>query len=508
MIETGKGAGNLPRKARLLRSARSIAVVAVILNLATPQAFAQYSGMSMRTGPNMNVGPRINVNPTIRYSPNIRYDGYDRVRPRPRPYIVREYDDGPPPDYYGDLPPKHPKKSQPSKSAAKKKSSPVASDDTYVAKEVLIEIAGNPTDAQVDQIARRHRLTRLQSQSFSLTNSTFFRWRISDRRSVDTVVRELVAGGNVKAAQRNNIFKLQQNAPSTAAKSQGDPVQYALAKMRLPEAHALSVGADVTIAVIDSGIDVTHPELAGVITGTFDALNNGEGPHPHGTSIAGVIASHARLMGTAPSSHLLAIRAFGSQKSGAESTSFLILKSLDYALAKNARIINMSFAGPHDPAMERGLAAAAAKGIVLVAAAGNAGVKSPPLYPAADRNVIAVTATDQSDRLFAQSNRGSYVAISAPGVDILSPAPDGKYQMSSGTSLSAAYVSGVAALIIARNPEISSTDVRTTLISTARDLGPKGRDDQFGAGQADAFGAVSAVTPAPVAAASDDTSKR
>jgi subtilisin family serine protease len=277
--------------------------------------------------------------------------------------------------------------------------------------------------------------------------------------------------------------------------------------MRLPEAHALSVGADVTIAVIDSGIDVTHPELAGVITGTFDALNNGEGPHPHGTSIAGVIASHARLMGTAPSSHLLAIRAFGSQKSGAEGTSFLILKSLDYALAKNAKIINMSFAGPHDPAMERGLAVAAAKGIVLVAAAGNAGAKSPPLYPAADRNVIAVTATDQSDKLFAQSNRGSYVAISAPGVDILSPAPDGKYQMSSGTSLSAAYVSGVAALMIARNPEISSAEVRATLTSTARDLGPKGRDDQFGAGQADAFSAVSAVMPAPVAAASD-TSKR
>lgn len=490
MIEMGNSKRNLTRKARLTRSARwSIAIVAGILSLATPQAFAQYSGMSMRTGPSMNVGPRININPTIRYSPNVQYDGYNDSGPRPRG--MRDLNQGPP--------------DEPRRRPTKAKSTPAA-DGTYVAKEVLIEIAGNPTDAQADALARRHRLTRVQSQNFPLTDSTFFRWRITDARSVDTVVRELVAGGNVKAAQRNNIFKLQQSA-TPAAKSEGDPLQYALAKMRLPEAHALSVGADVTIAVIDSGIDVTHPELAGVITGTFDALNNGEGPHPHGTSIAGVIASHARLMGTAPSSHLLAIRAFGSQKSGAESTSFLILKSLDYALAKNAKIINMSFAGPHDPAMERGLAVAAAKGIVLVAAAGNAGAKSPPLYPAADRNVIAVTATDQSDKLFAQSNRGSYVAISAPGVDILSPAPDGKYQMSSGTSLSAAYVSGVAALMIARNPEISSADVRATLTSTARDLGPKGRDDQFGAGQADAFSAVSAVMPAPVAAASD-TSKR
>ncbi|CAN5133261.1 S8 family serine peptidase [soil metagenome] len=503
MIETGKSKQGFLRKARLMRSARSIAVLALVFNLAARQAFAQYSGMSMRTGPSINVGPRLNINPTIR--PNIGYDGYDRVRPKSRPDIVREYD-GPPVDYYDDASPKYRKK-QPNKNAGKK-SGPAVADNTYVAKEVLIEIAGTPTDAEADQIARRHRLTRVQSQSFPLTNSTFFRWRITDGRSVDTVVRELTAGGNVKAAQRNNIFKLQQNAAAAAVKPEGDPVQYALAKMRLPEAHTLSVGADVTIAVIDSGIDVTHPELAGVITGTFDALNNGEGPHLHGTSIAGVIASHARLMGTAPSSHLLAIRAFGSQKSGAESTSFLILKSLDYALAKNAQIINMSFAGPHDPAMERGLAVAAAKGVVLVAAAGNAGAKSPPLYPAADRNVIAVTAIDQSDNLFVQSNRGSYVAISAPGVDILSPAPDGKYQMSSGTSLSAAYVSGVAALMIARNPEIKSADVRATLMSTARDLGPKGRDDQFGAGQADAFSAVSAVTPAPMAAASDGSAKR
>ena len=506
MSEIGKGKQGFMRKARLMRSARSIAVLALVFNLAAPQAFAQYNGAGMRAGPSINVGPRINMNPTIR--PNIGYDGYDRVRPRPRPrpHIVHEYDDGPPVDYYDDVSPKYRKK-QPNKSAGKK-SAPAAADNTYVAKEVLIEVSGTPTDAEADQIARRHRLTRVQSQNFPLTNSTFFRWRITDGRSVDTVVRELTVGGNVKAAQRNNIFKLQQNAAAAAAKPEGDPVQYALGKMRLPEAHTLSVGADVTIAVIDSGIDVTHPELAGVITGTFDALNNGEGPHPHGTSIAGVIASHARLMGTAPSAHLLAIRAFGSQKSGAESTSFLILKSLDYALAKNAQIINMSFAGPHDPAMERGLAAAAAKGIVLVAAAGNAGVKSPPLYPAADRNVIAVTAIDQSDKLFAPSNRGSYVAIAAPGVDILSPAPDGKYQMSSGTSLSAAYVSGVAALMIARNPDISSTDVRATLMSTARDLGPKGRDDQFGAGQADAFSAVSAVTPAPMAAASDGSAKR
>jgi subtilisin family serine protease len=184
-----------------------------------------------------------------------------------------------------------------------------------------------------------------------------------------------------------------------------------------------------------------------------------------------------------------------------------VIKSLDYAVSNRAQIVNMSFAGPKDKAIQRSLEAAAKKGIVLIAAAGNAGAKSPPLFPAADRNVIAVSATDQSDQLFTASNRGRYIAISAPGVDILSAAPDGKYQILSGTSLSAAYVSGVAALMISRSPEITSSDVRAILLSTARDLGPPGRDDQFGAGQVDALSAVSAVA-APIATASDRPATR
>lgn len=180
--------------------------------------------------------------------------------------------------------------------------------------------------------------------------------------------------------------------------------------------------------------------------------------------------------------------------SGAESTSFVILKSLDYAAAHDARIVNMSFAGPRDPLVERGVAAAAAKGMVLVAASGNAGPKSPPLYPAANPRVIAVSATDAADRLFPASNRGGHIAVAAPGVDIFLPAPDGKYQMTSGTSFSAAYVSGLAALMLERNPEIKPDELRAILTRTARDLGAPGRDDLFGAGEADAFGAVSAVT--------------
>ena len=353
--------------------------------------------------------------------------------------------------------------------------------------------------SQADELARRHRLTRLASQNFPLVGATIGLFRITDGRTVDVVSRELERDG-VRSAQPNFRYVLQEQQ---AVLTEGDPAQYALATLRLPEAHTLAHGANVTIAVIDSGIDLKHPELAGAISDSFDALGSKEGPHVHGTGIAGVIVAHARLMGSAPAANIVAIRAFATAPSGAESTSFVVLKALDYAASHGAQIVNMSFAGPKDALIERGIAAAASKGIVMVAAAGNAGPKSPPLYPAANPNVIAVSATDAHDKLFAASNRGSHIAIAAPGVDIFLPAPDEKYQMTSGTSFSAAYISGLVALMLERNPALKPEEVRATLMKTARDLGSPGRDDLFGAGEADAFAAVSAVASAPVAAVSD-----
>jgi subtilisin family serine protease len=364
----------------------------------------------------------------------------------------------------------------------------------YLGDQIIAEI----DSSQADELARRHRLTRIASQDFPLIGSAMSLFRITGRRSAENVRTELAAAG-VRAVHLNFRYVLQDRK---SAPAEGDPAQYALAKLRLPEAHALSRGANVTVAVIDSGIDVAHPELAGAIAESFDALGAKEGPHVHGTGIAGAIVSNARLMGSAPKARLLAIRAFGAAPSGAESTSFVILKSLDFAASHGAQIVNMSFAGPKDPLLERGIAAAATKGMVLVAAGGNVGPKSPPLYPAANSNVIAVSATDAHDRLFPASNRGSHIAVAAPGVDIFLPAPDGKYQMTSGTSFSAAYISGLAALMMARKPGLAPAEVRAILIKTARDLGRPGRDDSFGAGEADALGAVTAVLDAavPVAA--------
>jgi subtilisin family serine protease len=376
----------------------------------------------------------------------------------------------------------------------------------HVTDEVLVEIAGLPSEQVIDDLARRHALGRLEAQAFNLTNSTFLRLRISDGRSVETVLRQLQADPSIRSFQANFLFALSGNETASApadASPVGDPAQYTLAKLRIPLAHSLAKGDRVLVAVIDSGIDANHPEISSVIADRYDALDSGEPAHDHGTAIAGAIAAQSRLRGVAPAANILAIRAFGSSAKTAEGTTFAILKGLDWAISKNARIINMSFAGPQDPALSRALAAARHRGAILIAAAGNAGAKSPPLYPAADPNVIAVTATDANDKLFGASNRGDHIAVAAPGVDILLPAPDANYQMSSGTSFAAAHISGVAALLLERKAALSADAVRKILVSTARDLGPKGRDRDFGAGLADAYlalenadGAVASSTAA------------
>src|SRR4051794_36526576 len=121
--------------------------------------------------------------------------------------------------------------------------------------------------------------------------------------------------------------------------------------------------------------------------------------------------------------------------------------------------------------------------------------RDPPHYIPPPTNVIAVSATDSQDKLFSASNRGGHIAIAAPGVDIFLPTPGDKYQMTSGTSFSAAYISGIVALMLERNPALKPAEVRATLMKTARDLGAPGRDDLFGAGEADAYAAAAAAVP-------------
>jgi subtilisin family serine protease len=362
-----------------------------------------------------------------------------------------------------------------------------------VPNEVVIEVATNVSPQTIAALLRRHGLTQLEQINLQFSNTSIRRLRINNRRPVPVVVRALAAEGFT--VQPNLIASLQE--ASTAPAAPGCNLdQYALAQMRLTEAHTLANGHRVLIAVIDGGVDTQHPELAGLILDTYDAIGTGDRIHAHGTSIVGAIAARARLRGTAPGAHILAARAFGTQRTSMDGTSTDIIKAIEWSMSRGARIINMSFAGDLDPAIERRLNQARARGIILVAAAGNAGPTSRPLFPAANPAVIAVTATDEDDNLYRMAVRGNHIAIAAPGVNLVLPTVGGGCRVTSGTSFSAAEITGVIALMLERNPGLTPDAIRRALMSTARDLGAPGIDPLFGAGLVDAHRAIMAVLPA------------
>lgn len=347
---------------------------------------------------------------------------------------------------------------------------------------------GSGSDA-ASALLQRHALALVEQLDSDLGDALYIRARILDQRPVTSVAAAVAADPGVILAQPNLVYQLQRAPAAAAARpSSGEPpLQYALAKLRLPQAHGVAKGDQVLVGVIDSGVDDGHPDLAGSVAANFDAIGGPAGPHSHGTAIASLIAGHGRMVGAAPDARILAARAFDSAR--AKGSSFTVLKSLDWLGGHGARIVNMSFAGPQDAAVHRMIEGAYRRGIILVAAAGNAGPSSPPLYPAAEPHVIAVTATDAGDRLFARANRGGYIAVAAPGVDLFVAAPDGGYGIQSGTSFSAAEVSGIAALILQKRPKLAADAMRAQLTATARALGP-------GVKLADAYGAVTAGGPA------------
>jgi subtilisin family serine protease len=371
---------------------------------------------------------------------------------------------------------------------------PPRGETRFVSNEMVFHVPSDVSPQRVDAAARRLGLVAVSSQNLTISGGTLFHFRIDNGRQVSDVVRDLETE-NIGVAQPNYVYRLQQDTHAPApALPRGDPAQYVVSKLRLPEVHKIATGAGVLVAMIDSQVDTTHPDLNGAISGQFDAVGKRDKPDEHGTEMTGAIVAHRKLLGVAPHARILAIHAFSPEaQSSAQTTTEHILAGIDWAIAKGARIINMSFAGPYDPMLSLALKKAHDKGIVLIAAAGNAGPDSPPLYPAADENVIAVTAIDENDKLLPQANQGPHIALSAPGVNILETAPNATYGFTTGTSVATAHVSGVAALIIERDPTIDVATLEEVLYSTARNLGPKGRDSQFGFGLVDPFHALNSL---------------
>jgi Subtilase family len=367
---------------------------------------------------------------------------------------------------------------------------PPAGETRFVATEMVFHVGPNVSQQTVNATAARLGLTVVGVQASGITGGTLYHFSLPPGRQVSDVVRALETE-RVGIPSPNYVYRIVQDTASDTASPAGSPEQYTIEKLRLAEVHKVATGREVLVAVIDSKVDTNHPDLAGAIAEEYDAVGRSEQAHSHGTGMTGAIVSHRKLLGIAPNARILAVHAFSTTtRQSPEATTRQIIAGIEWAINKGARIINMSFAGPYDPMIQLAMRNAAAKGVILIAASGNMGAKSPPLYPAADPNVIAVTATDESDSLFTQAVRGPHLAVAAPGVDVMVPAPADTYQLTTGTSVAAAHVSGVAALLLERHPSIDARTVLEVLTSTARNLNEKGRDDLYGWGLIDPAAAL------------------
>ena len=366
---------------------------------------------------------------------------------------------------------------------------PPPGETRFLSNQLVLQFGPNMTPQQIAALAQRFGLTIVAQQSIGALGRTIYTFQINNGHSVAEIIHSIYGAGINAAAQPNYTYGLTQDLSGFSG-GRGDPAQYIVQKLQLGAVHRITEGSNVVVALIDSQVDLRQPDFAGRIVESYDAgCGPDTPPDAHGTGMAGAIASHIGLLGVAPNARLIAICAFGGHGTP-EATSVKIIRGVDYAIAHGAKIINMSFAGPRDPALAQELQIAREKGILIIAAAGNAGAKSPPLYPGADPNVMAVTATDEHDRLFNGANQGTYVAVAAPGVNVLVPAPNGDVQFTTGTSVASANVSGVAALLLAERPTRTPEEVRAILASTAKHLGAKGVNPQFGAGLVDPLKAL------------------
>jgi len=241
------------------------------------------------------------------------------------------------------------------------------------------------------------------------------------------------------------------------------------------------------IGLVDTGVDLGHDALRGQAIerlAGFTARENSSSQE-HGTAIAALLIgrSGSRSPGLIPQARLVAVDAFYRDGGTADRTDVASLVAALEALAdRGVRIINLSLSGPPNEVLRKAIEALHAKGVVLVAAAGNNGAGAEPSYPAAYPGVIAVTAVDARLNVYRRATRGRYVDLAAPGVEILtaSPGPDGTRK--SGTSYAVPFVSAAMALLHAAHPEAAAEALQRRLEEAAQDLGAPGRDTTFGYG--------------------------
>lgn len=361
----------------------------------------------------------------------------------------------------------------------------------YIANELLLQF---PPELSVDDV--RHIVEAFDgilvgADDDPLHKIGYFRARFSDGSDVMAIAPRLVDESPAEMAEPNYVATALDSVPN-------DPLylqQWGLMRTQVPAAWDLTVGqGDILVAVLDSGIDPSHPELEGALTDGWDFITDDADPtdeQGHGTAMSGIIAAaidnEQGIAGIAPGVRLMPVRVLDGAGKGSYAE---VMNGLIYAADRGARLINMSFGGYGESrALSLALAYAYQKGSLLIGAAGNQGIEAI-VFPAADPLVIGVASTNINDERSIASNWGPHVLLAAPGERVATLLPHNAYALVTGTSAAAAQVTGIAALVFSIKPELGNIGCAQLLVDTAEDLGPPGWDEEFGFGQVNAVQAV------------------
>ncbi|WP_405427888.1 S8 family serine peptidase [Micromonospora sp. NBC_00617] len=290
-------------------------------------------------------------------------------------------------------------------------------------------------------------------------------------------------------------------------------LQWYLDYLKIPAAHKITKGAGVVVAVVDGGVDASHPDLRGQVlpgrgvnaAAAPDGRRDDDTELGHGTKMAGIVAGRGggemRELGIAPAAKILPV------SMGARSSTDDVVLAVRWAADNGADVINLSLGTAQavaSPDLVDAINYALSKDAVVVASAGNVEQGDRQVTPPANiPGVVAVSGFDKRGGFFAGSVQGPETVIASPMDGIVGPVPKGVspngYTLGSGTSSAAAIISGVVALIRAEYPKLDAANIINRLIRTARDAGPAGRDPQFGFGRVDPVAALTRSVPAVTA---------
>ena len=355
----------------------------------------------------------------------------------------------------------------------------------YVEDEILLKFQRGVSTQEISDILLKYCLVEIDNK---LSKIGYIKTKITDGRDVVSVIKEIRNEYHVKNPEPSFIL-------NTLTIS--DPLyteQWYIPGMGFDKAWTMTKNKNqVKVAMIDSGIDIDHPDLNGKLLKGFDFVNNDDDPsddNGHGTFVAGIVAASSNMMGIKglyDPALIIPIKVIDEHGLGTYDD---VAKGILFAADHGANVINLSLGGyAYSFMLKDAVDYALEKGCIIIAAGGNDGIEQAN-YPAAYPDVIGVAASGYDDLIWSGSNRGKHIDVCAPGLNIISTALGGQYIRASGTSASASMVSALAAMLVSDKPGLSSSSIKQTIMQSAKDLGLVGWDKDYGHGMVAADAAL------------------